>query len=136
MNALIPISRPAILVVEDEFWIMQDVAEQLEKNGFQVLCARNADEALSLVEAGREIHLIFTDINMPGGRDGLALAREVRRRWPTIQLLVTSGRNRADDLALPDADTFIPKPYQPRQVISRIARLLGYDENGKEAPAT
>jgi two-component system, response regulator PdtaR len=128
-------SQPAILVVEDEFWVMQDVADSLAEHGFEVHCARNADEALALVEKGRSIDVIFTDINMPGARDGLALAREVRQRWPRICVLITSGRNRVDDLALPDENAFIPKPYQPKTVIARIAQLLGCDGNGREAAA-
>jgi two-component system, response regulator PdtaR len=136
MNAPHSISQPAILVVEDEFWVMQDVADSLAEHGFRVHCARNADEALALVEKGRSIDVIFTDINMPGARDGLALAREVHRRWPWICVLITSGRNRADDLALPDENAFIPKPYEPKTVIARIAQLLGGEGNRREAAAT
>jgi YesN/AraC family two-component response regulator len=53
--------------------------------------AGNAAEAIRLLELHDEITLIFTDINMPGSVDGLALARYVRGRWPPVKIFVTSG---------------------------------------------
>jgi len=112
--------RPVVLVVEDEILVLLDVAGALEDHGYCVLCARNGDEAFDLFQDRDDIALVFTDINMPGRLDGLDLAREIRRRRD-VPVLITSGRYREiEEVSLGD---FIPKPYEPRTVISRIERL-------------
>ncbi len=120
--------RPAVLVVEDEFWVMQDVAETLAEHGYEGLCARNGDEALPLLEQRPDVRLVFTDVNMPGRIDGLSLAREVGRRWPWIDVIITSGRVRGDDVDLQAKWPFIPKPYDPQAVVRRIGAMLGFAE--------
>ncbi len=64
-----------------------DATDFLESAGLVVVEARNADEAILILEQRDDIHLIFTDINMPGSMDGLKLAHFVRGRWPPIELL-------------------------------------------------
>jgi CheY-like chemotaxis protein len=120
--------RPAVLVVEDEFWVMQDVAETLAEHGYEGLCARNGDEALPLLESRPDVKVVFTDVNMPGRVDGLSLAREVSRRWPWIDVLITSGRVREGDIDLQPEWPFTPKPYDPKKVVRRIrhARRRGW----------
>ena len=117
MTAVSANNRPAILVVEDEFWVMQDIAETLREHGFESLCARSGEEALPLLESRPDIGLVFTDINMPGAVDGIALAREVGRRWPRIGLILTSGRARTGDGEVSGKWTFIPKPYDSVVVV-------------------
>jgi CheY-like chemotaxis protein len=124
MNDQSPLSRPAVLVVEDEFWVMQDVAETLAEYGYEGVCAPNGDEALPLLERRPDIRVVFTDVNMPGRIDGLSLAREVARRWPWIDVLITSGRVREGDIDLQANWPFVPKPYDPKSVVRRIAALL------------
>jgi len=119
--------QPAVLVVEDEVWILLDVAGALEEHGYPVLCARNVDEALSLFDDRSDIGVVFTDIMMPGSLNGLDLAREVRRRRPDVGVLVTSGHYREMDGDIAGCDIFIPKPYEPRIVISRIGSLIDPD---------
>jgi DNA-binding response OmpR family regulator len=128
MNDQSPLSRPAVLVVEDEFWVMQDVAEILAEHGYESLCARNGDEALPLLEQRPDVKVVFTDVNMPGRVDGLSLAREVSRRWPWMDVLITSGRVREDDIDLRPDWPFIPKPYDPKTVVKRIGALLGFED--------
>jgi CheY-like chemotaxis protein len=69
---------PAILIVEDEYLLRLDSAETIEKAGFEVIQAGNADEAILILEARPDIHVVFTDIQMPGSMDWLKLARFVR----------------------------------------------------------
>ena len=80
-----------ILIVEDEFLLRMDSAEVIENAGFEVIQAGNADEAIAILEARPDIHIVFTDIQMPGSMDGLKLARFVRDRWPPIKIVATSG---------------------------------------------
>jgi len=83
--------RPVVLVVEDEVLLRMDAAEVIQSAGFDVLEARSADEAISILEQRNDIRLIFTDINMPGSMDGVKLAHFVKNRWPPIKIIATSG---------------------------------------------
>jgi CheY-like chemotaxis protein len=68
-----PVS-PVILIVEDEFLLRTDSAEMIETAGFEVVQAGNADEAIAILQVRPAIHVVFTDIQMPGTMDGLKLA--------------------------------------------------------------
>jgi CheY-like chemotaxis protein len=116
---------PVILIVEDEFLLRLDSAETIEQAGFEVVQAANADEAIAILEARPEIHLVFTDIQMPGSMDGLKLARFVRDRWPPIKIIATSGREVAGENDLPAGSLFLPKPYRGPVLVSAIRELTG-----------
>jgi two-component system, response regulator PdtaR len=94
---------PVILIVEDEFLLRVDSAEVIESAGFEVIQAANADEAIAILTARPDIHVVFTDIQMPGSMDGLKLARYVRNRWPPIKFVATSGCVRVEDTICPPA---------------------------------
>lgn len=83
-----------MLVVEDEPLLRMLAIEVVEEAGFVAIEARDADEAVALLESRSDIALLFTDINMPGSMDGLKLAHAVRGRWPPIKILLVSGRVR------------------------------------------
>jgi CheY-like chemotaxis protein len=91
---------PVIVIVEDESLLRLDSAETIEHAGFEVIQAANADEAIAILSARLDIHVVFTDIQMPGSMDGLKLAHFVRNRWPPIKIVATSGQvvAGADDL--------------------------------------
>src|SRR3954465_1037114 len=108
--------RPVVLIVEDELLLRIDAAEMIKAAGFEVLEAGNADEAIEILEARRDITVVFTDIQMPGSMDGLKLARAVRGRWPPIKIVATSGHVRISEADLPEGGRFLTKPYSPGQV--------------------
>ena len=110
-----------VLVVEDEGLINLAAVEDLRRAGFDVLSAYNADEAIALLEANSEIRLVFTDIDMPGSMDGLKLAAAVRKRWPPVRIIVTSGKRVPH--ALPDGAVFVAKPYSTTTILQTIAGL-------------
>ena len=83
-----------VLVVEDEILIRDVIADDLEKAGFTVALAAHADEAIAILEARQDVHLVFTDIDMPGSMDGLKLAAAVRDRWPPVHIIITTGKTR------------------------------------------
>jgi CheY-like chemotaxis protein len=116
---------PVILIVEDEFLLRMDSAEVIERAGFEVIQAADADEAIAILTARSDIHVVFTDIQMPGSMDGLKLARFVRNRWPPIKIVATSGHVRivADDL--PAGSVFLPKPYRGAEVVAVLRELTG-----------
>jgi len=118
-------SQPhTVLVVEDEGIVRLDAAESLRDAGFEVLEAADAREALNAVEARDDIGVMFTDIDMPGGMNGLELARHVHSRRPRMHLILTSGACRIDPRDIPDAGAFLRKPYSTATVTSTIRRLL------------
>lgn len=85
--------------------------------------ARDADEAIRLLEAYPEISIVFTDIEMPGSMNGIKLAACVRDRWPPVEIIVTSGRVSAANITLPPRGVFLPKPYVPEQLAQHLSRL-------------
>ena len=88
---LVESRRPVVLIVEDEFLLRMDAVDMIAGAGFEVVEAANADQAIEILEARRDITVVFTDIQMPGSMDGLKLARAVRGRWPPIKIVATSG---------------------------------------------
>jgi two-component system, response regulator PdtaR len=60
--------------------------------GYDVAEAGNATEAIAILEADSTIRLVITDVDMPGGMDGIRVARYVRHRWPPIHLIAVSGK--------------------------------------------
>ena len=103
---------PVVLVVEDEPLLRMLAVEVVEEAGSIAIEARDADEAVILLESRADITLLFTDVNMPGSMDGLKLAHAVRDRWPPIKILVVSGQQRLQFCDLPSNSFFIEKPYQ------------------------
>jgi CheY-like chemotaxis protein len=114
---------PVVLIVEDEFLLRLDAANMIEAAGFEVVEAANADEAIEILEARRDITVVFTDIQMPGSMDGLKLARAVRGRWPPIKIVATSGHLNVGETDLPEGGRFLPKPYSSGQVTGVLREL-------------
>ncbi len=106
-------SHPSrVLVVEDEFLICDMLAEVLSERGFEVHAVSNAEDALQHLTGGHPCDVLFTDINLPGGMDGAALAELARQLRPTLPVVYASGAVRHIEhfRAVPGA-SFVPKPY-------------------------
>jgi DNA-binding NtrC family response regulator len=117
--------RTAVLVVEDEPLIRMGIVDELEAAGFDVFEAADATVAIALLAANSHISVMFTDIDMPGGVDGLKLAAAVRNRWPPIKIIVTSGHRKVEAGDLPTEVRFMAKPYNPDYVIRSIREMVG-----------
>lgn len=113
----------AVLVVEDEPLILMSAMDFLQDAGFKVYEAANADEAILLLEAHDDIRILFTDVDMPGSMNGVALAFAVRNRWPPVQIIITSGYARFPQSQLPSGGLFVPKPYQ-HETVTQLARQM------------
>ncbi len=107
-----------VLIVEDEFLVRNVLQIELEEAGYDVILADNADAAIAMLEARTDIHLVFTDIDLPGSMDGLKLAACVRDRWPPIHIIITTGNARPCEI--PSNALFIPKPYVGQTVINAM----------------
>jgi len=116
--------RPVVLVVEDEFLVRMDAIEVIEGGGFEVVEAKNADDAIAILEQRNDIDLIFTDIDMPGSMDGLKLAHFVKDRWPPIKIIATSGHAKFTANDLPEGGRFMPKPYNATEIADAIHQLI------------
>ena len=111
-----------ILVVEDEILIRAFIAEELQLAGFSVIEAGHAEEALTYINAGEQVDLVFSDIRMPGSLNGLQLAEILRDRYPDILVILTSGN--ADPKHVGILWTFVPKPYDVTQTIALMSAML------------
>lgn len=115
----------AILIVEDEVFIRHDLMDFFEDRGFAVFEAENADEAIEILSNKPEIQIVLTDIQMKGSMDGLRLAHYVRERHPPVFIVVASGAVSPLPHELPTLAFFVPKPFDPRHVLSELDRLTG-----------
>src|SRR6266436_304456 len=120
---LVESERPVVLIVEDEFLLRMDAVGIIAEAGFEVVEAANADQAIDILEARRDITVVFTDIQMPGSMDGLKLARAVRGRWPPIKIVATSGHVGVRETDLPEGGRFLPKPYSSTEVTGVLRDL-------------
>ncbi len=102
------------MVVEDDTFIRYDLMETLTTAGFKTLEADNAAHAIEMLETHSDISVLFTDIQMPGDMDGLALSQAVRKRWPPTIIVVSSGRYRPGAEEMPKDAVFLGKPYHPK----------------------
>ena len=125
MNDLSAVPSLRIVVVEDEPFVRELAICELEDCGFAVDGFGTADEALRhLVRHAAETAVVFTDVQMPGRLDGLALTDIVARSWPAIGVLVTSGGSSVDMALLPRCARFIPKPWRATDVVLRVTELV------------
>jgi two-component sensor histidine kinase/CheY-like chemotaxis protein len=116
---------PKVLVVEDEMMLRMRAVDIVEDAGFTPIEAVNADEALAILESRSDIDLLFTDIQMPGSMDGLKLAHAVHERWPSIGIILVSGKLTPTDSERPTDSRFFGKPLEVKQMISEIREMIG-----------
>jgi DNA-binding NtrC family response regulator len=112
-------STRIVLVVEDEPLVRLNIADALEDAGFIVLEAASVLEAVGLLGRYDDVAAVFTDVDMPGGLNGLDLARLVDGCSRAIGIVVTSGRN-VPTQSLPGRAHFLPKPYNLDVAVSMI----------------
>jgi len=119
--------RETILVVDDNAEVRRMVEGQLISLGYRVVTAEHGPHALALLEAGLAVDLLFTDIVMPQGMNGFALARAARRLRPGLPVLFTSGfpGSRVETpCGGENGVSFIGKPYRRRDLAARLRDLL------------
>jgi DNA-binding response OmpR family regulator len=113
-----------ILFVEDEVLISEWVAESLSEQGFAVHTVTNAGDALRHFSVN-PVDILFTDINLPGGMDGAALARRIRELRPNLPVVYASARANLFGLeARVSGSIVVPKPYEPELVGRLLAAAL------------
>jgi two-component system, response regulator PdtaR len=113
-----------VLVVEDEFLSRLHAVNLVEDAGYKAIEASNSEEAIAILEARKDIRIVFTDVDMPSTMDGLKLAHAIRTRWPPVELIVTSGHFNLSDADMPERGRFISKPYRDQDIVSAIHHFV------------
>jgi two-component sensor histidine kinase/CheY-like chemotaxis protein len=116
---------PKVLVVEDEMMLRMRAVDIVEDAGFIPIEAVSADEALAILESRSDIDLLFTDIQMPGSMDGLKLAHAVHERWPSIKIILVSGKLTPTEAEKPLHSRFFGKPLEVKQMIAEMQEMIG-----------
>ncbi len=115
-----------ILVVDDEPELALTTEKTLARMGYHVLTAGSASEALNVLKDHPGTDLVFSDVTMPGDMDGYALAQEVKKHYPALKVLLTSGfTNRAANKSHEEMNSnLLSKPYRNDDLIRRVRKLL------------
>ena len=124
MNGHSILPRPVVLLVEDELFVRMATADALMDAGFEVIETANAHAAQEVLKDRTDIRILFTDVQMPGSMNGLELASFVRREWPHISVVITSGHLSPESDHLPEKAVFIAKPYGEQAPAKVIRSLL------------
>jgi CheY-like chemotaxis protein len=119
-------SSPILLIVEPDVLVRNAVAGYLRECGYTVIEAAAPHEALGVLEDKRPIDVVFSEIHFPAG-DGFALAQRIRRDWPKIKIILTSGVRKVAEEAgeLCEQGPILAKPYDHRDLERHIRQLLG-----------
>lgn len=115
-----------VLVVEDETLIRLLAGDSLRDDGFDVVAVSTAADAIALLESGRRIDFVFTDVMMPGAMNGIGLASWIRLHRPGLPVAVTSGvsRLRLSELGLRDDEAYFAKPVDFAVLVRHIRSVV------------
>ncbi len=113
-----------VLVVEDEPGVLAMTVESLRDLGYATLTATTAQAALELLQGGQRIDVMFSDVVMPGGMNGLQLSIEARRLRPALKVLLTSGYTGGFDATDAEDVPLLTKPYDRGQLASQLRAVL------------
>jgi CheY-like chemotaxis protein len=125
-----------VLLVEDDDEVAELVGQMLSQLGYEVTRAANAAAALGALANGRQVDIVFSDVMMPGGMNGLDLAREIRSRRFGLPILLTSGFAEA---ARPEAEAagirILSKPYRLDELAAALTTAIRGVQCDQNTPA-
>lgn len=133
-------NKTRILIVDDDPGLLELLEQYLSSNGFEVACA-NDGEAMLAQMAQQMPDLLLLDLMLPG-KDGLTLAREIRAGGSRLPIIMLSARGEDIDRIIGlevGADDYLPKPFNPRELLARVRALLRRSEpsaSASDSPAT
>ena len=113
-----------VLVVEDDPDVAGFTYEALLGLGYSVRLTHRAQAALDLLNQGEAVDLLFSDVIMPGGMDGVQLAEEARRRFPSLPVLLTTGYNEAAATIGQRGLPVLTKPFTTQQLAAKVREAL------------
>jgi DNA-binding response OmpR family regulator len=117
-----------ILIADDEPNIVTALEFLLQRNGYEVMIARNGEAALKLVEAERP-DLVLLDVMMPL-KSGYEVCQRIRERaeWRHIRIIMLTAKGRDVEMSKGlsiGADLYITKPFSTQELVAKINALLG-----------
>lgn len=124
-----------ILVVEDEVAIREFEVINLKRVGYETVEAGSGEEALAVYEEHGDFDIALLDISMPG-MDGLTLCKELRRRSPSLGIIMLTARAQEMDKIhglMIGADDYITKPFSPTELLARVDSLYRRVDIGRGA---
>jgi CheY-like chemotaxis protein len=123
------VARARVLLVEDDARVREVTAEMLREAGFVVVTAADGVQALALLRQGEPFDVLFSDIVMPGGMNGVGLAQEARRLRPALPVLLATGYpGQSLDRELHGFE-MLAKPYDQALLVRRMAELTAATES-------
>jgi len=122
----LPVGDETILVVEDRESLRRFASRTLTRLGYKTYEAKDAAEAMSLLQQHEDIDLLFSDIVMPGDTDGRKLAHVAAKTWPDIGVLLTTGMEPSNVADTESADDIplLQKPYSSEELAWTIRAIL------------
>lgn len=125
-EALTP-GKGSILLVEDDELVRQSISNRLTRLGYSVLTASDAHEAIETLQRIPDFDLVFSDVVMPGAMTGADLVREIRQRWPRMNVLLTSGYTESTVLGkikMPVDVKLLSKPYSNADLATTVREVI------------
>lgn len=116
-------TKPTVLIVEDQELVLQVAASEFEDAGFAVLTASNGDTALAQLDSDTAIDLLFTDIRMPGLIDGWEIANRARKLRPHLPVIYATGFSGQIPETVEGAILF-RKPYRLTEILAAARQLI------------
>jgi two-component system, response regulator PdtaR len=115
---------PSVLIVDDEIIERTSTAETLKNAGFYTVDACNVAEAVFALEMVSGIRVVLTDIDLRDSLDGIVLAACVDRRWPSVGIIMTSGKIEPMPGDVPSRACFLRKPYCEARMLATVRGMI------------
>ena len=116
-----------ILVVEDDPSVREVPVNILRDHGYEVVEAGDGEAAIKLLQGGQSFDLLFSDVVLPGGMNGVEIAEEAKRIQPNIKVLYTTGYAEIAVVQIEQPDpamTLINKPYRLAELLEKVRAIL------------
>jgi CheY-like chemotaxis protein len=124
-----------ILIVEDNKEVLSVTASMVENLGYTILTAENANDALAILQSRSDIHLLLTDVMLPGALNGPALAKKALEIHPDLKVLFNSGYAEQaiiENGLLEEGVNLLSKPFRKPQMAEKLSSLLGNSPESAE----
>ena len=122
-------SARSAIVVEDDADQRSLVTALLEESDFTIVECESAEAALAAMRVRGDVALVFSDLRLAGVMDGVELAREVKKRWPRLTMILSPERADRRVQSLPDDIVVLPKPWLALDVLKIAERARVTDDH-------
>jgi two-component system NtrC family sensor kinase len=130
-----PVATGSVLVVEDNTEVADIATALLNELGYQVTRVASAPTALEVLRSGETFDLVFSDVVMPGGMNGVELAQRIREDYPDLPVVLTTGYYNAVDKPLPRGVPVLRKPYDIAEMRKSLQTAIGKRQQDRQAAA-